>query len=226
MSGHGGAPRSVSRGPVGVILAGGLATRYGGTAKGLERVGGERIVDRVAGALREVCDELLLVANDATADEWLRDVRRASDVIAGQGSLGGIHAALAHARAPVLVVAWDMPFVPASLLAELADLGGTGVDAAVPESGSRRGLEPLCAYYASACLAPVERRLAAGDRRVIGFYDDVRLSRLPAERVARHGDPSRIFMNVNSPNDLALAESFLAEANAPTTDGGRDRPEA
>jgi molybdopterin-guanine dinucleotide biosynthesis protein A len=126
----------------------------------------------------------------------------------------------------VLVVAWDMPFVPASLLAELADLGGTGVDAAVPESGSRRGLEPLCAYYASACLAPVERRLAAGDRRVIGFYDDVRLSRLPAERVARHGDPSRIFMNVNSPNDLALAESFLAEANAPTTDGGRDRPEA
>lgn len=226
MSDHGGAPRTVSAGPVGVILAGGLATRYGGTPKGLERVGGERIVDRVAGALREVCDELLLVANDATADEWLRDVRRASDVIAGQGSLGGIHAALAHARAPVLVVAWDMPFVPASLLAELADLGGTGVDAAVPESDSRRGLEPLCAYYASACLAPVERRLAAGDRRVVGFYDDIRLSRLPAERVARHGDPSRIFMNVNSPNDLALAESFLAEANAPTTDGGRDRPEA
>jgi hypothetical protein len=61
---------------------------------------------------------------------------------------------------------------------------------------------------------------------VVGFYDEVRLVRLPAERVARHGDPSRIFMNVNTPDDLALAESFLAEANGATAHGGRDRPEA
>jgi molybdopterin-guanine dinucleotide biosynthesis protein A len=211
---------------VGAILAGGLATRYGGTRKGLERVGGERIIDRVAGALRDVCEGLLLVANDPTADEWLRGVRRVADVMTGQGSLGGIHAALSHAGAPVLLVAWDMPFVPPSLLADLATLGASGADAAVPESDSRRGLEPLCAYYASTCLAPVERRLAAGDRRVVGFYDEVRLARLPAERVARHGDPSRIFMNVNTPDDLALAEAFVAEANGATADGGRDRPEA
>jgi hypothetical protein len=61
---------------------------------------------------------------------------------------------------------------------------------------------------------------------VVGFYEDVRVARLEADRVARHGDPSRIFMNVNTPDDLALAESFLAEAHAPTADGGRDRQEA
>ena len=223
------AGRSATDGaPVGVVLAGGLATRYGGTRKGLERVGGERIVDRVVGALREVCGErLLLVANDDSADGWLPGVRRVRDVIVGQGSLGGIHAALTHAAAPAIVLAWDMPFVPASLLAELAEGGRRAhTDAVVPESDSRRGLEPLCAYYAPSCLPPIARRLADGDRRVVGFYDDVRVARLDAERVARHGDPSRIFMNVNTPDDLALAESFLAEDNARTADGGRDRQEA
>ena len=218
--------RAARAGPVGVVLAGGQATRYGGQPKGLERVGGERIIDRVASALREVCgDRLLLVANDPTADSWLPGVRRVGDVVAGQGSLGGIHAALSHAGGDALVVAWDMPFVPASLLADLA-ANAAGADALVPESDSRRGLEPLCAYYAAACLAPIERRLAAGDRRVVGFYDDVRLARLDADRVSSHGEPSRIFMNVNSPDDLALAESYLAEAHARTADGGRDRQEA
>lgn len=226
----------------GVILAGGLASRYGGAAKGLVRVGGARIVDRVAAALAAAADDLLLIANDPSAEAWLPGVRRAADVMPGQGSLGGIHAALVHAGGPALVVAWDMPFVPASLLAALRALGAApGVDAAVAESGSRRGVEPLCAYYSPACRGPIERRIAAGDRRVFGLYDDVRVARLPAAEVARHGDPASMFMNVNSPDDLAVAERLAAkpatglttklaapdaEANAPTADGGRDRPEA
>jgi molybdopterin-guanine dinucleotide biosynthesis protein A len=51
-------------------------------------------------------------------------------------------------------------------------------------------------------VAPIERRLDAGDRRVIGFYDDVRLVRLPAETVATFGDPARMFLNINTPDDL------------------------
>ena len=221
------APSSGRAEVTGAILAGGRATRYGGLPKGLERVGGERIVDRVAAALRAVSDELLLVANDAGAGDWLPGVRTVPDVQPGLGGLGGIHAALAHSGGAVVVVAWDMPFVPASLLAELVSLGGAGdADAAVPESDSKRGLEPLCAYYGAACLGAVERRLAAGDRRVVAFYDDVRVARLGADAVARHGDPRRIFLNVNTPDDLARAEVHLVEAHAPTTDGGRDRPEA
>ncbi|HEU4642882.1 MAG TPA: molybdenum cofactor guanylyltransferase [Gemmatimonadaceae bacterium] len=204
----------------GVVLAGGLATRYGGRPKGLEHVGGRRVIDRVAGALAAVADDLLLVANDPGAAAWLPGVRVAPDVRPGCGSLGGIHAALVHAGGPVLVVAWDMPFVPAELLAELRVLG-EHADAAVPESGSRRGLEPLCAYYAPACVPPIERRLDAGDLRVIGFYDDVRVARLDAERVRRYGDPALLFMNVNTPDELALAER-----HASTTDGGDRRRQA
>lgn len=203
----------------GVVLAGGQALRFGGIPKGLERVDGKRIIDRVADALRETTDELLLIANDPRASAWLPGVRTAPDIQPGAGSLGGIHAALVHAKTPVLVVAWDMPFVPPSLLNALRALSPEA-DAVVPESDSRRGLEPLCAYYSPACLEPVERRLAAGDRRVIAFHEDVRLVRLPAAEVARHGDPAVMFMNVNTPDDLSHAER-----HGPTPDGGRHRQE-
>lgn len=204
----------------GVILAGGGSTRYGGRPKGLERVGGQRVIDRVASALGQVVDELLLIANDPLASAWLPGVRTESDLRLGVGSLGGIHAAVVHSRGPALVVAWDMPFVPAELLAALVDLGRSA-DAAVPESDSRRGLEPLCAYYTPACIAPIERRLQEGDLRVIGFYSEIRLARLHAEQVRLFGDPAHIFMNVNSPDDLQRAEMY-----ASSTNGGRHRQEA
>ena len=208
----------------GVILAGGRAARYGGRAKGLEPVGGVRVIDRVAEALRSATDDLLLIANDPAAGGWLPGVRTASDVRPGCGSLGGIHAALVHAGGAVLVVAWDMPFVPGTLLSALRALGETA-DVAVPESDSRRGVEPLCAYYGPACRAPIEARLDAGERRVVGFYDAVRVARLDAAAVRRFGDPARLFMNVNTPDELALAEHHAGSSQS-AADGGDRRTEA
>jgi molybdopterin-guanine dinucleotide biosynthesis protein A len=196
-----------------VILAGGQASRYGGRPKGLERVHGERVIDRVAKVLGATTDSLLLLANDPLAAEWLPGVRVASDVRPGIGSLGGIHAALVHAGTAVIVVAWDMPFVPEGLLAELR-AKGEDADVVAPESGSsRRGLEPLCAYYSQGCVAPIERSINADDRRVIGFFDQVRVARLGIDEVRRYGDPDRLFMNVNSPDELALAEQYASTAD-------------
>jgi molybdopterin-guanine dinucleotide biosynthesis protein A len=200
----------------GVILAGGGASRFGGRPKGLERVGGRRIIDRVAEALQPVTDELLLIANDPSATGWRTDLRVAGDVLQNVGSVAGIHAALVHAGGPAIIVAWDMPFVPSSLLRELRDRG-VSADAVVPESDSRRGLEPLCAWYSPACVPAIERAIARGDRRIVAFFDEVRLVRLPASDVARHGDAERIFMNVNTAEELSAAESRAAEAAA-----GRD----
>jgi molybdopterin-guanine dinucleotide biosynthesis protein A len=203
----------------GAILAGGRSTRYAGKPKGLELVRGVRIIDRVRQALEPAVDDLLLIANDDAAGEWLPGVRWKRDVLRDVGSIAGIHAALVHAATAVVVVAWDMPFVPTGLLRSMCEIGADA-DAVVPESDSRRGLEPLCAYYAPPCIAAIERHVAAGDRRVIGFYDDVRVRRLSAEAVAQFGDPALLFMNVNTPE-----ERVLAEAHGPSTHGGRDRQE-
>ena len=210
----------------GVILAGGGATRYGGLPKGLERVSGERIIDRVAKALRAVTDDLLLIANDPGAAAWLPGVRVAADVRSGEGALGGLHAALTHARGEIVLVAWDMPFVSAALLAALrargeGDPSGDAArdstrgaaDAVLPESdGSRRGVEPLCAWYSSRCLPAVAAALDAGDRRVIAFHDAVRTVRFGLREVRAFGDPARLFANVNSPAELAWAEGIALRA--------------
>jgi len=211
---------------IGVILAGGGATRFGGRLKGLELVAGERIIDRVARALRMVTDELLLVANTPEAAGWLPGVRTVTDVRPGEGALGGLHAALTCAaddvrvatvdggQAPeVLVVAWDMPFVSAALLGVMRARGEEGdVDAVLPESdGSRRGVEPLCAWYAARCLAPITAALEAGDRRVIAFLDAVRVARVPLEEVRRFGDPDRLFGNVNTAEDLARLQGMVPD---------------
>jgi molybdopterin-guanine dinucleotide biosynthesis protein A len=47
----------------GVILSGGLATRYDGTDKALLRVGGVRILDRIYRIYSELFEEIILVTN-------------------------------------------------------------------------------------------------------------------------------------------------------------------
>jgi molybdopterin-guanine dinucleotide biosynthesis protein A len=202
-------PTRPSARPTGVILAGGRASRFSGAAKGLESIGGVRIVDRVAAELRRQCDDLLLVANDPRAPDWLPGVRTVPDVRANFGALGGIHAALFHVRAPVLVVAWDMPFVTAALLGELARAAGPGVTAVIPEAASGR-IEPLCAWYSPALLPAIEARLEVGLRRANGLGDLDGARRLPLAEVRRFGDPARLFMNVNTAEDLARARTLTA----------------
>lgn len=194
----------------GVVLAGGGSTRFGGRPKGLETVGGRRILDRLVDQFVAAFGEPpLLIANAPDAADWRADLRVVPDVQPGLGALGGILTAVVAAPAPVVVAAWDMPFVPASLLRALAE--GLGLaDAVLPESGSRRGMEPLCAAYGPACADAIERALARGDQRAIGFHSEVRLSVLDAGAVRACGDPARIFFNVNTDEDLVQAESLAA----------------
>ena len=187
------------------MIAGGEASRYGGAPKGLLEVGGRRILDRVVGALERATGQPpVLIANAPEAAAWRPGLAVASDLLPGHGSLGGILTAV-ETLGTALCVAWDMPFVPAELLAALAGLLA-GADAAVPESDSRRGLEPLCAAYGPACGPAIRAAVARGDVRAIGFHADVRVARLPRAAVLQYGDPAVLFFNVNSPNDLARAE--------------------
>ena len=194
----------------GAVLAGGKASRFGGKPKGLERVGDERILDRVVEAMTTaVGAKPLLVANAPDAAQWRPDLRVVPDALPDQGSLGGIHTAVTADQGPVLVTGWDMPFLPHSLLTALID-GARPYDAFLPESGGRRGVEPLCAVYGPACGPAIQARLAAGDRRAVGFHDAVRVGILPRDEVARHGDIDLMFFNVNTAEDLRKAEAWWA----------------
>ncbi len=197
--------------PVGVILAGGASARFG-APKGLARVGGTRIIDRVAHALRQVAGELLFVANDPAAGSWLPGVPSIPDRIPGGGGLSGVHAALVHARRPALVVAWDMPFVTAALLRALwRRYVDAAAEACFPESASPVGMEPFCACYGPACIPALETALRAGGVGGAQFARSLpRAAWLPAACVAALGDPARLLLSVNTPGDLARAEAMAA----------------
>jgi molybdopterin-guanine dinucleotide biosynthesis protein A len=191
----------------GVVMAGGGATRFGGRPKGLETVGGRRILDRLVDAMVEAFGSPpLLVANAPDARAWRPDLEVVPDVRPGLGALGGILTAVVAGPAPVVVAAWDMPFVPAALLRTLAE-GLVRADACLPESGGRRGVEPLCAAYGPGCLSAIEASLAAGDLRAVGFHRAITVDIVPLERVRAFGDPDAIFLNVNTPDELAAAEA-------------------
>ncbi len=150
---------------IGVIVAGGGNTRFGGEPKGLRTVGGQRIIDRVAAALRATTDDLMLSANANDAEVWLPGVRVIRDVRTERGSLVALEAALrAAAGDDILAVAWDMPFVTAALLGAIRARLVDGASAAVPESA--HGPESFCAAYAAHALPVIEQAIGRGELRV------------------------------------------------------------
>lgn len=176
-------------------------------------VGPHRIIDRVAAALRQVCSDVLLAANDAAAASWLPGVPVVADIHVGTGGLAGVEAAMTQAGS-ALVVAWDMPFVPPPLLGEIARLAGdTGADVVLPESGSPYGFEPFCAFYDARMLPALTAFLTHGGGPARDFLARVaRMHRIPARDVAAFGDPATMFLSVNTSQDLARARTIAANA--------------
>jgi molybdopterin-guanine dinucleotide biosynthesis protein A len=192
----------------GAVLAGGRALRLGGQPKGLLQVGGRRILDRLVDCFVEALGSPpLLIANAPEASSWAPELHVVSDVRAGAGALGGLLTATLLAPAPVVCVAWDMPFVSSGLIAALAQ-GLTNWDVFLPESTGPRGLEPLCGAYGPACPAAISAAIEAGDLRTVAFHDRVKVGILTLDRIRPLGDPARLFFNVNTAEDLAEADGL------------------
>lgn len=171
-------------------------------------MGGRRILDRLVGAFEAAFGRHpVLISSVAGADEWYPGLQVIPDLLPGTGVLGGLLTAVERVPAPVVVVAWDMPFVPPDLLRDLAELLlSSGTDLSLPESPGPRGVEPLCAAYGPRCAQPIRQAILEGRREAVAFHDAVRVSRLPVAAVRRHGPPERLFFNVNTPSDLNQAE--------------------
>ena len=182
----------------------------GGEPKALLEVGGRRIVERVADVLGQVTDDLLMVTNTPDLFEWM-GVPMVPDAFPDCGSLGGIYSGLKAAPGEAaFVVACDMPFLVPDVARLVTSQAGLA-DVVIPLVGGFH--ETLHASYAKPCLGPMERRIAAGQLKITGFFPDVRVLEIPETEVARLSDPGRVFMNVNTPEDLERARA-IADAQA------------
>ncbi len=196
------------RGTAAAILAGGRARRLGGVGKALLRVGTERIVDRQLRALRQVTDDVFIVAPGPAPYAGL-GLRVVPDAIPDAGALGGIYTAIVASPCPrTLVVACDMPFLSAALLERM--VGVADGDLVVPHGP--RGYEPLCAVYARSCAPLIRAQIARGDLRASGVPEAVRGTLRVVEigpEVLAALDPDDLgFVNVNTPHDYERARNL------------------
>jgi molybdopterin-guanine dinucleotide biosynthesis protein A len=176
-----------------------------GEDKALLDFNGQPLIARVLRRVAHLADEILVTANQPQAYKFLQ-VPCIPDPLPGQGALGGLYTALSSAQHPlVAVVACDMPFVSAGLLAFQQEvLLATPVDAAIPRTPE--GLEPFHSIYRkTTCLPLVKDALEKGLRRVDCWMAQADIRYLTPEEVGVYDARGLAFLNVNTPEDLAAA---------------------
>lgn len=208
--------------PLGVILAGGLATRMGGGDKGLLQVGDTSLLDRVCDRLRPQVADMALNANGDPARFANLGLPVIADSIEGfAGPLAGVLAGLdwaAEQGAEVIVTAAaDTPFFPTDLAARLLDAAGgmehplvlattprTGDELLKSGGGKRINRHPTFGLWPVALRDDLRAALQDGLRKVVIWTD-----KHGGREALFSADPFDPFFNVNTPADLERAEELL-----------------
>ena len=184
-------------GVTGVILAGGESRRMG-SDKSLLPIQGARFIDHVYRRMAALFDEVIIVTNSPDLYNEI-PCRKVPDIYYAQGSLAGVHSGLAHAKTEkIFVVGCDMPFIAPAVVKQICSHAGEG-DLVIPHSSS--GHEPLHALYSKHCLPAMERVLDAGLKRILLFFDQVKLIELPVAEIQQLDPQELSFQNINTPED-------------------------
>ncbi|TVQ00991.1 MAG: molybdenum cofactor guanylyltransferase MobA [Roseinatronobacter sp.] len=199
--------------PLGVILAGGQATRMGGGDKGLRVVAGKRLLDHVLDRLGPQVGQIALNANGAPArfDEFGLPVLPDS-LPDWPGPLAGVLAGLDWAARQgadtIVTVAADTPFFPRELVERLqAAAGSSGLALAATREGDKLWRHPTFGLWPVALREDLRAALTGGLRKVVLWTDKHGAG--TAEFDTTPFDP---FFNINTPQDIEIAEQLLRQA--------------
>ncbi|MHB1354829.1 MAG: molybdenum cofactor guanylyltransferase [Anaerolineae bacterium] len=190
-----------------VILAGGHSERIG-SDKARLCLNGQTLIQRAVDTLSVVSDDIVCVAR-AEQEIKVDGATVVLDLPGAVGVLAALRVGLEKSRYRwSLAVACDMPFICLPLVRYLQTLT-EGYDIVVPQL--EVGLEPLHALYNNQVLESLAKVIVEGRRRVISFYEGLRL-RAVKQVDLRHYDPHlRSFFNINTPADLEQAVIWSAD---------------
>jgi molybdopterin-guanine dinucleotide biosynthesis protein A len=197
---------------LGLVLAGGRATRMGGGDKTLLKVGGATILQRVLARIRPHCTAIVLNANgDPSRFAAYKLPVVADEVPDFAGPLACILAGLEWAAREHPKIEWiasapgDCPFLPPDLIPRLHEERlAEGKLLACARSGEWR--HPVVALWPVALRIDLRRALFDEDLHKIELFTG-RYGVAVAEWPDQPVDP---FMNVNTPEDLAAAADIAA----------------
>lgn len=206
--------------PLGVVLAGGRATRMGGGDKGLLPLGSSNILGHVLARFEPQVAKLALNANgdpERFAEYGLPVLGDSIEGFAGPlvGVLAGLDWAAEQGAEAIVTVAADTPFFPSDLVARLivAAQGMTHplVLAATPRgaqetksmSGSGLIRHPTFGLWPVVLRDDLRAALTDGLRKVVIWTDK------HGGREALFDEAGDPFFNVNTPEDLEQARERL-----------------
>ncbi len=170
-----------------------------GRDKARLRLEGASLVEQAAARLREVTTEVLIADRGLERAPGYRSITDGPGAGPAAGILG---AAAACPGRDLLVLACDLPRIPAALLRHLA--GPVDEDVHLPRW--RRGVEPLCALYRPAALATIAAEVRAGRFALHSMLrlDSLSVRILEGPTLEMFGPPEQVFLNLNTPEDLDL----------------------
>ena len=197
----------------GVLLAGGLARRMGGGDKPMRTILGRTILQRIIARLAPQCDGLILNANGDPARFAAFGLPVVGDDVGDfPGPLAGILAALDYMAAHrprvkfLLSAAADCPFLPRDLVTRLhAARASRRTPLACARSGKQS--HPVVGLWPVSLREDLRHALTEEGLHKIDVW------------TGRHGvaaadwpdAPVDPFFNVNTPQDVAAAETLAAQ---------------
>lgn len=181
------------------VLAGGLSRRMG-RDKASVAFGQSTLLEHQIATLRQLQPDQLLVATRPGVDYGATRSTTVCDRYPGCGPMGGIEAALAHSSHPAtLILAVDLPDMPASFLRHLLHCAATRGGGVVPRNGNY--WEPLAAVYPRSLLPALQQSLQNKSYALQAFLDEAAAQgQIEAYRVPRAD--RALFRNINFPQDL------------------------
>ncbi|MCP4709789.1 MAG: molybdenum cofactor guanylyltransferase [Planctomycetes bacterium] len=188
----------------GIILAGGEATRLAGVDKARLVVGEGELIEGAVKLMRKYFAEVVIVRNGQRNYGFDR-VKEVADEEEGCGPLMGLYCGLRTSGYDLnFVMGCDMPWVQGAMVQLLMDAAGDN-DVVVPVVNGY--LEPLLAVYHRRVAEVVKEYLDKKYRKLIIFYDDVKVKKITEEQL-REVDPKlRSFLNINTPENLDAAKA-------------------
>ncbi|WP_299418684.1 molybdenum cofactor guanylyltransferase MobA [uncultured Shimia sp.] len=201
--------------PLGVILAGGQATRMGGGDKGRLSLGGKTILQHVIDRLEPQVAGLAINANGDPARFADLDMPVLPDSLAEfpgplAGVLAGLDWAAEQGAEAIVTAAADTPFFPCDLVPQLLlaaeNLPHPLTLAASGEPGGKLWRQPTFGLWPVALRNDLRAALEDGLRKVVIWTDKHDAGQ--AAFVQSGIDP---FFNVNTPEDLEEARRISGE---------------
>lgn len=186
----------------GVILAGGMSSRYGEN-KAFLRAGGKTVIERIVNVLECVFREIIISTNNP-AEYGFLNLKCFTDYYKEKGPLAGIHSSLINSGTDkIFVVSCDMPLING---VDIKRIINHKPESEITVASVNSRIQPLFGIY-SKSLVPEITRILTDD--INKNYSVKRLLDVSDTEIIEIPDAGLAFSNINKKEDYQFIKSIL-----------------